>query len=129
MKKKLRELKKKKDFIKFSKGALRLMVADFILLSCKRIDSNNGKLKGSLLSDENSKIEFFVGEIKTKKGYLYIKSLSKKRKRNGKNKMKGNQYLYQCNCGHQFISNKKWNNGEIYCPETDCKTCIEKRIM
>lgn len=46
----------------------------------------------------------------------------------GKNKMKGNQYLYQCNCGHQFISNKKWNNGEIYCPETDCKTCIEKRI-
>ena len=104
------------------------MVADFILLSCKRIDSNNGKLKGSLLSDENSKIEFFVGEIKTKKGYLYIKSLSKKRKRNGKNKMKGNQYLYQCNCGHQFISNKKWNNGEIYCPETDCKTCIEKRI-
>ncbi|MEJ6470331.1 hypothetical protein LH398_00160 [Fusobacterium nucleatum] len=128
MVKKFRELKKKKDFIKFSKGALRLMVADFILLSCKRIDSNNGKLKGSLLSDENSKIEFFVGEIKTKKGYLYIKSLSKKRKRNGKNKMKGNQYLYQCNCGHQFISNKKWNNGEIYCPETDCKTCIEKRI-
>lgn len=126
MVKKFRELKKKKDFIKFSKGALRLMVADFILLSCKRIDSNNGKLKGSLLSDENSKIEFFVGEIKTKKGYLYIKSLSKKRKRNGKNKMKGNQYLYQCNCGHQFISNKKWNNGEIYCPETDCKTCIEK---
>lgn len=97
MVKKFRELKKKKDFIKFSKGALRLMVADFILLSCKRIDSNNGKLKGSLLSDENSKIEFFVGEIKTKKGYLYIKSLSKKRKRNGKNKMKGNQYLYQCN--------------------------------
>lgn len=128
MVKKFRELKKKKDFIKFSKGALRLMVADFILLSCKRINSNNGKLKGSLLSDENSKIEFFVGEIKTKKGYLYIKSLSKKRKRNGKNKMKGNQYLYQCNCGHQFISNKKWNNGEIYCPETDCKTCIEKRI-
>ncbi|EGN67126.1 hypothetical protein HMPREF0401_01142 [Fusobacterium animalis 11_3_2] len=128
MVKKFRELKKKKDFIKFSKGALRLMVVDFILLSCKRIDSNNGKLKGSLLSDENSKIEFFVGEIKTKKGYLYIKSLSKKRKRNGKNKMKGNQYLYQCNCGHQFISNKKWNNGEIYCPETDCKTCIEKRI-
>jgi len=126
MVKKFRELKKKKDFIKFSKGALRLMVADFILLSCKRIDSNNGKLKGSLLSDENSKIEFFVGEIKTKKGYLYIKSLSKKRKRNGKNKMKGNQYLYQCNCGHQFISNKKWNNGEIYCPESDCKTCIEK---
>ena len=128
MVKKFRELKKKKDFIKFSKGALRLMVVDFILLSCKRIDSNNGKLKGSLLSDENSKIEFFVGEIKTKKGYLYIKSLSKKRKRNGKNKMKGNQYLYQCNCGHQFISNKKWNNGEICCPETDCKTCIEKRI-
>ena len=127
MVKKFRELKKKKDFIKFSKGALRLMVADFILLSCKRIDSNNGKLKGSLLSDENSKIEFFVGEIKTKKGYLYIKSLSKKRKRNGKNKMKGNQYLYQCNCGHQFISNKKWNNGEIYCPETDCKTCIENK--
>lgn len=39
--------------------------------------------------------------------------------------MKGNKYLYQCNCGHQFASNKKWNNGEIYCPETDCKICIE----
>lgn len=74
MVKKFRELKKKKDFIKFSKGALRLMVVDFILLSCKRIDSNNGKLKGSLLSDENSKIEFFVGEIKTKK-VIYILSL------------------------------------------------------
>ena len=28
--------------------------------------------------------------------------------------------------GHQFNSNKKLNNGEIYCPESDCKTCIEK---
>lgn len=128
MKKKLRKLRKKKDFIRFSKGALRLMVADFILLSCKRIDSNNGKLKGSLLSDENSKIEFFVGEIKTKKGYLYIKSLSKKRKRNGINQMKGNRYLYQCNCGLQFYSIRKWNNREIYCPHTDCETCIENRI-
>lgn len=125
--KKFRELKKKKDFIRFSKGALRLMVADFILLSCKRIDSNNGKLKGSLLSKENSKIEYFAGEIKTKKGYLYIKALSKKRKRNGINKMKSNKYFYQCNCGHQFISNRKWNNGQIYCPETDCKTCIENK--
>lgn len=89
--KKFRKLKKKKDFIRFSKGALRLMVADFILLSCKRIDSNNGKLKGSLLSKENSKIEYFAGEIKTKKGYLYIKALSKKRKRNGINKMKSNK--------------------------------------
>ena len=125
--KKFRELKKKKDFIRCSKGALRLMVADFILLSCKRIDSNNGKLKGSLLSKENSKIEYFAGEIKTKKGYLYIKALSKKRKRNGINKMKSNKYFYQCNCGHQFSSNIKWNNEQIYCPEIDCKTCIENK--
>ena len=58
----------------------------------------------------------------------YSKTNNKKacKKRNGKNQIKSNNYLYQCNCGHQFNSNKKWNNGEIYCPETDCKTCIEK---
>ena len=50
----------------------------------------------------------------------------KLKKRNDKNQVKSNNYLYQCNCGHQFNSNKKWNNGEIYCPETDGKTCIEQ---
>lgn len=57
-------------------------------------------------------------------GYKRLKS--KLKKRNGKNQIKSNSYLYQCNCGHQFTSNKKWNNREIYCPETDCETCIEK---
>lgn len=47
-----------------------------------------------------------------------------KSKKSGVNK----KYLYQCNCGHQFSSNKKWIKGEIYCPETDCKTCIERRM-
>lgn len=58
-------------------------------------------------------------------GYKRLKP--KLKKRNGKNQIKSNSYLYQCNCGHQFTSNKKWNNREIYCPETDCETCIEKR--
>ena len=65
--------------------------------------------------------------LKKEKKMVAIKKLkSKLKKRNGKNQIKSNSYLYQCNCGHQFTSNKKWNNREIYCPETDCETCIEK---
>lgn len=41
---------------------------------------------------------------------------------------KDKKYLYEASCGYRFSSIRKMKKREIYCPETDCKTCIEKRI-
>ena len=101
---------------------------EIITLAKKYSKSNNRKackITWKMFYTGLGRHQYFGNGIyfKFNKGYKRLKAKSKKR--NGKNTMKGNKYLYQCNCGHQFASNKKWNNGEIYCPETDCKICIE----
>lgn len=84
MKKKLRELRKKRDFIRYVKGALRIRREIFIGYSEKRINSYEIKIKGYY--KKKSIKDCFVADIETRKSYICIKVKSKAKKRGGKNK-------------------------------------------
>jgi len=104
---------------------------NIIKLAKKYSKSNNRKtckISWKIFYTGLGKQEYWRNSICLKFNTEYKRLKPKSKKRNGKNRIKNNEYLYQCNCGHQFNSNKKWNNGEIYCQETDCKTCIENQI-
>ena len=123
MKKKLRELRRKREFIKLCKGALRKSYFAYWDRNCtiKRFGEKTNITNMDFIANMN------LADKLCK--YYETKIKAKSKKRNDINQMKGNKYFYQCNCGHKFSSSRKWDNEEIYCPETDCKTCIENRTM
>lgn len=102
---------------------------EIINLAKKYSKTNNKKackINWKMFYTGLGKHQYFGNSVNFKFNISYKRLKPKLKKRNGKNQIKSKNYLYQCNCGHQFNSNKKWNNREIYCPETDCKTCIEQ---
>ena len=81
---------------------------EIIKLAKKYSKTNNKKackISWKMFYTGLGKHQYFRNSVNSKFNIGYKRLKPKSKKRNGKNKIKNNEYLYQYNCGHQFNSN------------------------